>query len=88
MTEDQVKRAADLGVVMTTHTNRYIYKHGHILRDQFAFLQRSPKSSLRHGLQTGADLIHVALRLRHVVIAPTLLLLGHNRAAHGNRIDD
>lgn len=32
MTEDQVKRAADLGVVMTTHTNRYVYKHGHLLK--------------------------------------------------------
>ena len=27
-------KAADLGVVPTTHTNRYIYKHGHILREE------------------------------------------------------
>ena len=34
MNEEQIRRAADLGIVMTTHTNRYIYKHGHILRDE------------------------------------------------------
>ena len=31
---EQIQKAADLGVVMTTHTNRYIYKHGHILREE------------------------------------------------------
>ena len=34
ITEDQARRLADLGVAMSTHTNRYIYKHGHLMRDE------------------------------------------------------
>lgn len=34
LNDEQIQKAADLGVVMTTHTNRYIYKHGHILREE------------------------------------------------------
>lgn len=34
VTEDQANRIADLGIVMTTHTNRYIFKQSHITRDE------------------------------------------------------
>ncbi|MEX2453853.1 MAG: amidohydrolase family protein, partial [Rhodospirillaceae bacterium] len=56
MTEDQVKRAADLGVVMTTHTNRYVYKHGHILRDELGPERVNDISPLRRLLDAGVKI--------------------------------
>ena len=34
MDDKRIRQAADLGVGMTTHTNRYVYKHGHMLRER------------------------------------------------------
>src|SRR3972149_381786 len=33
---DEIRRMRDLGVVVTTHTNRYIYKEGALLRSRAA----------------------------------------------------
>jgi hypothetical protein len=51
------------------------------VRLNFAFLQRPTKRAFRHGFQTDADLIYVAL-FRHIPVAPAPLLVSHNRAAH------
>jgi predicted amidohydrolase YtcJ len=32
LTREQVSRIRDLGLVLTTHTNRYVYKEGHLLQ--------------------------------------------------------
>lgn len=34
LSDDDVKRIRDLGLVLTTHTNRYIYKEGHLTLDR------------------------------------------------------
>ena len=34
VTEDQARRLARLGIAMTTHTNRYVYKQAHATRDE------------------------------------------------------
>jgi predicted amidohydrolase YtcJ len=56
MNEDQIRRAADLGVVMTTHTNRYIYKHGHILREELGADRLDDIVPLRRLLDAGVNI--------------------------------
>ena len=56
MNEDQILRAADLGVVMTTHTNRYIYKHGHIIRDELGPKRLNDIVPLRRLLDAGVNI--------------------------------
>jgi predicted amidohydrolase YtcJ len=53
VTEDQAKRIADLGVAMTTHTNRYIYKQSHIMRDEIGAENEDQIVPLRMLLDAG-----------------------------------
>ena len=48
--------AADLGVVMTTHTNRYIYKHGHILREELGPARLNDIAPIRRLLDAGVNI--------------------------------
>ena len=63
VTEDQAKRIADLGIVMTTHTNRYIYKQSHITRDEIGPENENDIAPLRRLLDAG---IHVGLATDNV----------------------
>ena len=53
VTEDQARRIADLGIVMTTHTNRYIYKQSHITRDEIGVENENDIVPLRRLLDAG-----------------------------------
>ena len=53
---DQIQKASDLGVVMTTHTNRYIYKHGHILRDELGPERLNDIAPVRRLLDAGVNI--------------------------------
>ncbi|MEC7942973.1 MAG: amidohydrolase [Pseudomonadota bacterium] len=53
---DQIQKASDLGVVMTTHTNRYIYKHGHILRDELGSERLNDIAPVRRLLDAGVNI--------------------------------
>ena len=53
---DQIQKASDLGVVMTTHTNRYIYKHGHILRDDLGPERLNDIAPVRRLLDAGVNI--------------------------------
>jgi len=55
LNEDQIRKAADLGVVMTTHTNRYIYKHGHILREELGPQRLNDIAPVRRLLDAGVN---------------------------------
>ncbi|PPR12165.1 MAG: N-substituted formamide deformylase [Alphaproteobacteria bacterium MarineAlpha11_Bin1] len=53
---EQIQKAADLGVVMTTHTNRYIYKHGHILREELGRERLNDIAPMRRLLDAGVNI--------------------------------
>jgi hypothetical protein len=67
ITEDQARRIADLGVAMSTHTNRYIYKHGHLMRDEMGPERENDIVPLKRLREAG---IHVSLATDNV---PTTL---------------
>ena len=56
LNETQIQKAADLGVVMTTHTNRYIYKHGHILREELGPERLNDIAPVRRLLDAGVNI--------------------------------
>ena len=62
MNDEQIRKAADLGVVMTTHTNRYVYKHGHILRDELGPERLNDISPLRRLLDAGVNVGRCSIR--------------------------
>ncbi len=66
-TEDQIQSMSDLGLAMTSHTNRYIYKHGHIVRDQIGKVRENEIAPLRSVVEAG---IPIALATDNV---PTTL---------------
>ncbi len=47
LTREQVARIRDLGLVLTTHTNRYVYKEGHLLKDRWGLPDEDAISPLR-----------------------------------------
>ncbi|MEI6161338.1 MAG: amidohydrolase family protein, partial [Roseococcus sp.] len=47
LSQEQVHRIRDLGLVLTTHTNRYIYKEGHLLVDRHKLPDEDSISPLR-----------------------------------------
>lgn len=47
LSREQVHRIRDLGLVLTTHTNRYIYKEGHLLVDRHKLPDEESISPLR-----------------------------------------
>ena len=67
ITDDQARRLADLGVAMSTHTNRYIYKHGHLLRDELGPERENDIVPLKRLREAG---VHVSLATDNV---PTTL---------------
>ena len=67
ITEDQARRLADLGVAMSTHTNRYIYKHGHLLRDELGPDRENDIVPMKRLREAG---VHVSLATDNV---PTTL---------------
>jgi len=65
--EQQIRTIADLGLVMSSHTNRYIYKHGHVVRDQIGVENENDIAPLRRLRDAG---VHVGLATDNV---PTTL---------------
>jgi predicted amidohydrolase YtcJ len=47
LTREQVSLIRDLGLVVTTHTNRYILKEGHLLKERFGLPDEEAISPLR-----------------------------------------
>lgn len=47
LTREQVHRIRDLGLVLTTHTNRYIYKEGHLLQERWKLENEDAIAPLR-----------------------------------------
>ena len=66
-TDDQIQSMSDLGLAMTSHTNRYIYKYGHIVRDQIGENRENEIAPLRSVVEAG---IPIALATDNV---PTTL---------------
>ena len=56
MDDRKIRQAVDLGVVMTTHTNRYVYKHGHVLRDELGPARENDIVPLRRLLDAGVNI--------------------------------
>ena len=65
--EAQIRTIADLGLVMSSHTNRYIYKHGHIVRDRIGVENENDIAPLRRLRDAG---VHIGLATDNV---PTTL---------------
>ncbi len=62
-TEDQIRRIRDLGIVMSAHTNRYIYKSGHEMRDKLGPEAENTIAPLRSLRDAG---VHVGLATDNV----------------------
>lgn len=56
VTPDQISRARDLGVVMTTHTNRYIFKQAHLLKEELGAERENDIAPLRSLLDAGVPI--------------------------------
>jgi len=84
ITEDQARRLADLGVAMSTHTNRYIYKHGHLLRDELGPDRENDIVPMKRLREAG---VHVSLATDNV---PTTLFypIWHLVARRNMYVDD
>src|SRR5690606_2379519 len=65
--EAQIRTIAALGLVVSTHTNRYIWKHGHMVRDRIGAARENDIAPLRRLRDAG---VHVALATDNV---PTTL---------------
>ena len=65
--EAQIQTIADLGLVMSSHTNRYIYKHGHIVRDRIGAENENDIAPLRRLRDAG---VHIGFATDNV---PTTL---------------
>ena len=56
LTERDIDRIAEMGLVLTSHTNRYIYKEGHLLRQRLGAARENEISPLRSLLERGLKL--------------------------------
>lgn len=65
LSEDDVARIRDLGLIVTTHTNRYIYKEGHLLKDRLGKSREDDIVPLRRLLDAG---VHVSFATDNVPI--------------------
>ncbi len=65
--EDQIRTIAELGLVMSSHTNRYVYKHGHNVRNRIGVENENDICPLRRIRDAG---IHIGLATDNV---PTTL---------------
>lgn len=52
-TEDEIRRIRDLGLVMTAHTNRYVNKEGHILREKLGYAREDEIAPIRRLREAG-----------------------------------
>jgi predicted amidohydrolase YtcJ len=62
-TEDEVRRIADLGLVLTTHTNRYIHKQSHLMLEELGPERENDIVPLKRLLDHG---VHVSLATDNV----------------------
>ncbi|MGH7305819.1 MAG: amidohydrolase [Candidatus Rokuibacteriota bacterium] len=69
LTAEEIGRIRDLGLVLTTHTNRYLYKEGDLFRTQVGPQAEDTIVPLRHLKEAG---VHVALATDNV--PPSLFL--------------
>ncbi len=63
LSPDEIKRVADLGLALTTHTNRYIHKQSHVTRDEIGRERENEIVPIRSLLEAG---VHVALATDNV----------------------
>jgi len=63
VTPDQIRRIRRLGLVMSAHTNRYVYKHGHIMLKQAGPGHENDVEPLRSLFEAG---VHVGLATDNV----------------------
>ncbi|MDE0386330.1 MAG: amidohydrolase [Defluviicoccus sp.] len=63
LSPDEIRRVADLGLVLTTHTNRYVHKQSHITRDEIGADRENDIVPIRSLLEAG---VHVALATDNV----------------------
>ena len=63
---DDVSRIRDLGLVVTTHTNRYVYKEGHLLKERLGAAREDDIVPLRRLLDAG---VHVSFATDNVPIS-------------------
>ena len=66
LSRDDVARIQDLGLVVTTHTNRYIYKEGHLLKERLGAAREDDIVPLRRLLDAG---VHVSFATDNVPIS-------------------
>lgn len=66
LSRDDVARIRDLGLVVTTHTNRYIYKEGHLLKERLGAAREDDIVPLRRLLDAG---VHVSFATDNVPIS-------------------
>ena len=66
LSEDDVRRIRDLGLVVTTHTNRYVYKEGHLLQERLGAARADDIVPLRRLLDAG---VHVSFATDNVPIS-------------------
>lgn len=66
LSEDDIARIKDLGLVVTTHTNRYVYKEGHLLRQRVGAARENEIVPLRRLLDAG---VHVCFATDNVPIS-------------------
>jgi hypothetical protein len=77
---DEIGRIRDLGIVLTTHTNRYLYKEGSAFRDQVGHDAEDTIVPLQRLKEAG---VHVALATDNV--PPSLFLPVWQAAARVDR---
>ncbi len=66
LTAVDVGRIRDLGLAVTTHTNRYVYKEGHLLREKLGAAREDDIVPLRRLLDAG---VHVSFATDNVPIS-------------------
>ncbi len=66
LSEDDVSRIRDLGLVVTTHTNRYVHKEGHLLKQRLGAAREDDIVPLRRLLDAG---VHVSFATDNVPIS-------------------
>jgi predicted amidohydrolase YtcJ len=62
-TADQVRRIRALGLVMSAHTNRYVFKEGHLIRDEIGRARENEIAPLRALVEEG---VHIGLATDNV----------------------
>jgi hypothetical protein len=55
-TPDQIRRIRELGLVMSAHTNRYVYKEGHLLREELGHDREDEIAPLRSLVEAGVHI--------------------------------